>query len=248
MALYPAAVKRLIPPGKTDPRITPKAAILHVDAGNADSLYHWFNGPSGGVESHFHIKRTGVVEQYRDTDYEADAQMGPARGSVSIETQGLAAGQWTPEQVAALVALLKWLSTVHPIPLRLNTTETPEGIGWHSQYPSWTGGDGRTCPGVDRIPQIRTQIMPALAQEDDVTPDDIKAIANEILGRPVRDLEGNTVTVGAAIGYSLRNSIATARALKALADTLPQEAADAVLDALDDTYDATVELTPKESA
>lgn len=209
MALYPAAVKKLIAPGPTDPRITPRAAILHVDAGNADSLYGWFNGPSAGVESHFHVKKSGVVEQYRDTAYQADAQMGAARDSVSIETQGLAAGEWTAAQLGALVALLRWLATVHPIPLRLNTSESaPEGIAWHSQFRSWAG-DGRTCPGVDRIPQIRSLIIPALttaSQEDDM---------------PLTEDDARTLLTGSAV---LKNPFASNP------DTAPRVAASFILE------------------
>lgn len=104
------------------------------------------------------------------------------------------------------------------------------------------------CPGTLPVSRIREAVRANLAatqQEDEVTPADIKAIADEILRRPVRDLEGNEVTVGAAIGYTLRNGIATARALEAVAKTLPSDAADAVLAALNGSYDATVELTPK---
>lgn len=165
MSLYPRAIKKLIPPGPNDPRINPTCVILHVAVSESASLYSYFNGPSGGVESHFYVRRDGTVEQYRDTSYQADAQLGAAWDEVSIETQGMGSGTWTPQQITALVDLIRWLSTVHPIPLRLNDSETnPRGIGWHAQYRSWSGGDGRTCPGVDRVPQIKTQIIPALTK------------------------------------------------------------------------------------
>src|SRR5690606_39631227 len=73
MALCPFAVLRLIPPGSNDPRISPRVAVLHVDAGDNPSLYDYFRTRSGGIESHFHIRRDGLIEQYRDTDFEADA-------------------------------------------------------------------------------------------------------------------------------------------------------------------------------
>lgn len=163
--IYPRAIRKLIPPGSNDPKITPTCVILHVAVSESASLYPYFNGRSGGVESHFYVRRDGTVEQYRDTSYQADAQLGGAWDEVSVETQGMGSGTWTPQQVTALVDLIRWLSTVHPIPLRLNDSETnPRGIGWHAQYRSWSGGDGRTCPGVDRVPQIKTQIVPALTR------------------------------------------------------------------------------------
>lgn len=56
----PFAAKREIPPGSTDPRIEPRLAILHVDAGNAESLYEFFRDRGGGIESHFHVKKDGT--------------------------------------------------------------------------------------------------------------------------------------------------------------------------------------------
>ena len=77
MARAPFAYWRPIP-SKTDPKIVPIGVILHVDAGNAASLSEYFGGadgtgPSKGIESHFYIRRDGHVEQYRDTEQEADA-------------------------------------------------------------------------------------------------------------------------------------------------------------------------------
>lgn len=60
MAIYPAAKLRNIPPGVNDPAIIAMGAILHVDAANSGSLYSYFNGPSGGIESHFFIRKDGT--------------------------------------------------------------------------------------------------------------------------------------------------------------------------------------------
>ena len=51
MPLYPAAKHLLIEPGSNDPRIKPRVAVLHVDAGGAPSLFSYFRYRSGGVES-----------------------------------------------------------------------------------------------------------------------------------------------------------------------------------------------------
>ena len=178
MAVYPKAIQRLIPPGPTDPRIDPDTVVLHVDAGNAESLHAWFAGPSGGVESHFHVRKDGVVEQYRDTAFQADAQRRAGKDAVSIETQGVAAGEWTPLQLAAIQELLLWLAETHRrIPLRPVTSLAGPGIGYHSQYREWTG-DARSCPGPDRIKQFHAVLIPWMAnpesaQEDDMQPEDL---------------------------------------------------------------------------
>lgn len=126
------------------------------------------------------------------------------------------------------------------------------------------------CPGTLPVSRIREAVRANLAgkpapatapQEDDVTPEDIKAIADEVLKRPVRDLEGNTLTVGAAIGITLRNSAvaatdarvtralaeASAKAGKPLTTAEIDDIARATIAALGADYNAKVELTPKES-
>ena len=252
MALYGTAVKKLIPPGPTDPRITPRIVILHVDAGNADSLYGWFNGPSGGVEAHFFVKKNGTVEQYRDTAWQADANTDANDFAISIETQGYAAGEWTPEQLAAIKALILWCNRTHGIPLTKCKTWDGSGIGYHTQYPGRWDKRGASCPGPDRIRQFNNVLVPWLAtgEEDNVTPDDIKAIADEVLTRPVKDLAGNTLTVGQAIGITLRNTGYIAQLEKASVDKVAAAVAAKVgagASAHDIAAELLIQLATKES-
>lgn len=164
MALYPNARHRLIPPGPNDPKIKPRVLILHVDAGNAASLYHWFNGPSGGVESHFHIPKVGQVEQYRDTAYEADANTDANPFAISVETQGYAFGVWNDHQLAEIKALILWANRVHGIPLKVVDRWDGSGIGYHTQFPGRWDKRGASCPGPDRKRQFREVIAPWLAE------------------------------------------------------------------------------------
>lgn len=173
MALYPAAEKRIIPPGPHDPTVTVRGVVLHIAVSDAPSLYDWFNGPSGGVESHFYVRRDGTVEQYRDTAYEADAQYagnsfvlnGIRYGYISVETQGgmgadANAGTWSPAQLAGIKALIEWAHDAHGVPYQRTATPTSPGIGWHSLFPEWTQGSGKTCPGTARIAQIKSELEP----------------------------------------------------------------------------------------
>ena len=172
MALYPKAVPRLIDPGSNDPEIQVVGAILHVDAGNAWSLYDYFKSRSGGIESHFFIRKDGTVEQYRDTGYEADANYkansfysgGVRKGFVSIETQGYGTGEWTPEQLTSIKALLPWLAKTHGFSLRVCASPVGEGVGFHTLFgaPSAWTPYAKTCPGPDRIRQFRDVIVPWL--------------------------------------------------------------------------------------
>lgn len=172
MALSKLAVHRLIPAGSNDPRLAViDGVVLHVDAGNADSLYAYFNGPSGGIESHFFIKRDGTIEQYRDTQYEADANYdgnsyvgtdGKLHGLISIETQGYGNGEWTPQQLASIKRLLIELSDVHGFPLRKIPAWNGRGVGYHTMWgaPSHWTPVAKTCPGPDRIKQYDTVLVP----------------------------------------------------------------------------------------
>lgn len=179
MALYPKAIKRLIPPGSSDPRITPRVAILHVDAGNADTLYYFFRDRSGGIESHFYVKTNGVVEQYRDTNYQADANYKANDFAISIETQGYGEGQWNNLQLNAIKELLLWLHQTHRIPLEKCPTWNGSGIGYHTLFgaPSpWTPV-AKSCPGPKRklqfegilVPWMRSLTQPRIANMPQLT-------------------------------------------------------------------------------
>lgn len=162
MALCPFAVHKLIPPGANDPRINARVAILHVDGGNAESLYNFFDGPSGGIESHFHVRKDGVIEQYRDTEYQADANRYANDFAVSIESQGLAAGEWTPEQMKSIKRLLLWLRDVEDIPLTQVQTWDGAGVGYHTLFgaPSQWTPYVKSCPGEDRKKQFHSELVP----------------------------------------------------------------------------------------
>lgn len=173
MAWYPGAVRRPIKPGPNDPPIKVIGAILHVDAGNSKSLFGYFSEKSGGIESHFHIPKAGRPEQYRDTGYEADANLkansfmnalGERVGFVSIETQGLATGTWNAHQVDEIHNLLIWLANTHEFPLRVCQSSTSPGVGYHTMWGApgpWTPV-AKDCPGKDRVRQFEKEIRPWL--------------------------------------------------------------------------------------
>ena len=160
MALYPKALLKLIPPGPQDPRITARLAILHVAVSESDSLYDYFNGRSGGVESHFYIRYDGTVEQYRDTAYEADANMSANPFAISIETEGEGPGEWTDAQLASIKSLLEWIVANHDVTFEVPATWDGRGIGYHILFmDEWAGGP-RSCPGPDRIKQFNAVLVP----------------------------------------------------------------------------------------
>ena len=180
MAVCPFAIKKLIAPGSNDPRIPPRLVILHVDAGNAWSLFKFFKYRSGGIESHFHIRNDGEIEQYRDTDWQADANHLANDFAISIETQGFGFGKWNAKQLASIKRLLLWINEVHPaVELRTPTAWNGTGVGYHIQMGTpgkWTPVS-KSCPGPERIKQYNNDIVPWLkagAESEDelLTPQD----------------------------------------------------------------------------
>lgn len=170
MSLYPRARLRLLPENNTQPRIKPRAAILH-SAGGGSELYGWWMNPqSKGLESHFWIGWEGEVVQYIDTEVRADANGEANSFAVSIETASTvhATEPWNPAQIAAIVELLDWLCTEHAIPRTRMKTKTSAGIGWHVMFGApgpWTKARGKVCPGPARIRQVTDTIIPRLADK-----------------------------------------------------------------------------------
>lgn len=168
MALCPFAKHKLIAPGSNDPRITPRAAILHVDAGGARTLFSFFRYRSGGIESHFHVPWIGKIEQYRDTDWQADANYHANDFAISIESQGFAGGKWTRRQLRKIERLLVWLHETHPdIALRVIPEWDSSGVGYHVMFGSpgpWTPVS-KSCPGPERIKQFFAVLQPWMASD-----------------------------------------------------------------------------------
>lgn len=176
---YPKAKKKLIPAGASDPEIIPVGVVLHVAASRAKTLFGWFNGPSGGVESHLYLRRYGKWEQYRSLTREADAQykgnswIGPdgrRYGFISVETAGLGKGRWNKRQLAELQDFLAWASKRFDFPLRVVKTAQPDspakgGIGYHTQFEAWSNVSGKTCPGPRRKVQFARVLVPWMRDE-----------------------------------------------------------------------------------
>lgn len=173
MAWYPDAIVKEIPPGSNDPAIIPVGMVFHVRAGLGDSLYPYFNGPSGGIESHLYVRFDGTVEQYRSSTREADANYkgnswvsgGKRYGLLSVETEGLEKGEWTDAQVVSLKRLYRWGMDVHGFPARVCPAWNASGLGYHVLFGApgpWTPV-AKSCPGPERVDQFDDIFRPWLA-------------------------------------------------------------------------------------
>lgn len=196
---YPKAKWRPVSGLENDPPIIPVGCILHVSGGLGDSLFDYFNGPSKGVESHFYLNNKLQWEQYRDTTNEADANWagnswvtnGKRYGFISVETEGLVNGTWSPEVISELKQFLLWLKTNHKIPFRVAPTYRSSGIGYHIMFGygdnAWTPGP-KACPGPNRIKQFKEIIVPWLANPVNpttppVSEEEMNPVKNPVTGK-----------------------------------------------------------------
>lgn len=172
--IFTGANYRQIPAATRQPKIAPRAIILHSAAGRG-SLYNWWLTNPNGLESHFWVSEKGVVEQYVPANVRADAN-GEANGfAISVETESSVAATepWTSQQVAKIVEIVDWACRKYGIPRRLMNHPTDSGIAWHVQFGApgpWTKARGKTCPGPARIGQVKSEIIPAVQRLGGGTP------------------------------------------------------------------------------
>lgn len=168
MAVCPFASWRPLPENTSAPTLEPRVAILHSAAVPVTSLYNAFNRAGNNLESHFFVKKNGVIEQYMDTERQADANYKANRFAVSIETEDNGnpnADPWTPAQLDSIFNLLGWLHSTHKIPMRRCNKWDGSGVGYHTMWGSpsqWTPV-AKSCPGKIRIWQFEQKIIPTLA-------------------------------------------------------------------------------------
>lgn len=212
----------------------PLGYIVHVPVSNG-SLFNYFNGlvsPARKFCTAF-IFKDGSSEQYTTLDMKAWAQ-GDGNGDYwSFEVEGFPSEPMTDAQLDTLATWHRFLGVED----RIATAPGQRGIGTHQMGGAAWGG--HSCPGAIRTAQL-PQILNRL-QEDIVTPDDIKAIADEVLTRPVKDIAGNELPLGKALGITYRNTQLIASLEKASADTV----AAAVVAALPDGHTATADEIAK---
>lgn len=165
---YPGATWKPLPQNATQSKISPTQVILHSTTGGADIDATWafFAAGSGGAktEAHFIVGYDGAVIQAMDTLVRADAQFAGNLHGISIETasNAKASDAWTPEQQVAIVALGKWLLTVHTAILPRECPSALEpGFGFHRLFDAWNQSN-HSCPGnlrVKQFPLLLSQIV-----------------------------------------------------------------------------------------
>lgn len=185
MARYSGAVWKPLGP-QTEPKLARKnKIILHTMVGSltgTDSYFRSGNGPGyDGTESHFGVGYDGMVYQWQDSDYQADAQLEGNDDGLSIETADTGTGfpswtgsnvpAWTSAQLDAIVDILVWACKTHNIPATLiaDTADDTRGIGYHRQgidpwrkagCERYSTSYGKICPGDNRVKQLTETVIP----------------------------------------------------------------------------------------
>lgn len=184
MAWFPGAIRKVVARHRT-PMARHRGVCNHIAVSEAPSLFGYFNQP-GSPTSHFYVRRSGVVEQYVDTQFRAPAQLEGNATMISIETQGgvrnVDSEPWTEDQVVTLARIAAWANRIHGIPLVRMPDSRPAstGIGYHrlgvnpwrvSGGETWSQSYGKICPGAGKIAQIPRIIALARqgGEEDDGT-------------------------------------------------------------------------------
>lgn len=169
MAKCPFAVWRPLPENATADAIDPRVVILHTAVANVPSLYGFFGQMSETKESHFFVASNGVIEQYMDTERQADANRYANRFAISVENQDNAKNPivpMTPDQLDANIRLFRWCSDTHTKIKRQRCDRWDgSGYGYHTMWgaPSqWTPVEGKSCPAPERIRQFEEIMIPAL--------------------------------------------------------------------------------------
>ena len=160
MALYPAAKVRLLSDADKEPSIHPTCVIYHTAVSTGASLYAYFNRSDVNVESHFYVPKSWdlAVEQYQNTNRQADAQFDGNAYAISVESWDNADPDhvpWNDSQIERHARIAAWAHITHGIELTkaYMKNNVAYGIGYHAQFYVWNKTN-HSCPGPVRIPQM----------------------------------------------------------------------------------------------
>jgi hypothetical protein len=164
-------IRKPLPEASTQPRIIPRLAIMHSNAGPTKqswlNLWGWMNRDTVSGEAHCVPQLDGTMVQVMpftvraDCNYKANRwyRDGKYYGAISFETQDngsatLPTTPWTLAQITSMANALAAICVAYRIPCTATTSAYGAGIGYHSQFPEWSIYVGKTCPGAARIRQM----------------------------------------------------------------------------------------------
>jgi N-acetylmuramoyl-L-alanine amidase-like protein len=178
MARYPAAIWRGPVPNQGGPMGAVDLGVVHIMQGTLAGTDSWFHDPAAQVSAHFGIGKDGTVYQWVDTGTVAWAEAAFNDQAISVEHEGVSGDELTGPQLEQLVTLMRWVSEVHGVPLKLWPFS-----GWtgHGEL-GVAGGNHPDCPGTPIMlqlpevldlaagnPQPQQEVRPKMQCTDPVT-------------------------------------------------------------------------------
>jgi hypothetical protein len=149
--------------------------IIHSAGGGlVGSLAEWEETWDWGVYSTFFILNSGQIIQFVDSSFEANANGSANQRAISVETQSPVNTDfvpWNDKQLEALKKLIQWSQKHHPIPNRTVPSIDDPGVGFHTMFgntrdrSTWLKLKPKVCPGISRIHQFYTEIMPGIGYQ-----------------------------------------------------------------------------------
>lgn len=166
MAIVPFAIWRPVP-SHSGTMQAHQGLVLHVQVGNG-SCYGEFDVPANQASSTWWVSKTGVLEQYVDSDLAAWTEAAGNFTWDSVETEGEPTESLTTAQVNVLARLYAWGVGAYGWPLAVTDDVNGRGFGWHGMGGApWGNHPG--CPGDLRKAQ-RQLIVNLAAQIVNPTP------------------------------------------------------------------------------
>ena len=136
--------------------------VLHVQQGD-NSCYGEFANPANQASSTWWISKSGLIEQYVDSDVVAWAEASGNLTWNSVETEGFDSEKLTDAQVLSLARIYQWGMAHYGWPPQLSESPGVRGLGWHGMGGAdWGGHFG--CPGDLRKAQRAAALWLATAQ------------------------------------------------------------------------------------
>lgn len=125
--------------------------VLHIQEGNEEGTFSWFNSKNSKASSHFGNPKLGTLEQFVDTDDMAWTQKAGNVHWLSIENEGKHGDMLTGSQIDNVVRLMLWMNANLGVPLSLADNPAASGLGYHSMGGKAWGH--LECPGAPIIGQ-----------------------------------------------------------------------------------------------
>lgn len=129
-----------------------RGLVLHIMEGSIESCDNWFHNPTAQVSAHFGNAKDGRLFQWVDTENKAWAEADGNPNWISVENEGVAPTQLTPQQLENAAQLFAWVCKTYKVPCQVTDNVNGQGLAYHGMGGvAW--GNHPDCPGTEIIAQ-----------------------------------------------------------------------------------------------